>query len=233
MQTGPRRRIIANSAADPRPALEGCPLPQFRALLVVSVLAALPALGQDAGGRVARTQAEPDTVALSEAERRTRFPRALARRARGLGVILLREEVAAAKATDIDELFRTHAAIRALIPGRHVMATDATPCGRPMIYVDGKRTPPGAWEANRHRALLAEFVDLPEIEILEVHRSAELVAEPFLRHDIAVAREENESYPTRLGAAPGRPGFRTLDVVPRSCTRVVLIWTPEYEPPSD
>lgn len=183
---------------------------------------------QHAGGARASVAAA-DTTPLTADERRSRFPRVYERRARGLGVILDREQIAAVAAPDVDELFRRVPAVRALIPGRNALEANATPCGRPLLFIDAVRTPPLAWEANRHRADLSDFIDLKEIELLEVHKSAELITEPFLRVEMQAAQEENESYGRPIGSAPPR---RTI-ASPQSrrgtsCVRVVMLWTNQY-----
>ncbi|MHB1298168.1 MAG: hypothetical protein ACYC0B_06515 [Gemmatimonadaceae bacterium] len=202
---------------------------RFPFLMVM--VAGTQGISAQAGGARPAAAAKPadSAVVLNDAERRVRFPRVYERRARGLGVIMLREEIARVHAADSDELFRRVPKVRALLPGRNVMSEDASACGAPQLFIDAKRTPPLAWESNRHRLELADFIDLADIEILEVHKSAELVAEPFLRVDMGAAAPENESYPRPIGAAPRRTVVSSMARHEPSCVRVVLLWTNQYQ----
>ena len=195
------------------------------------MVAGTQGLAAQAGGArpAAGAKSGDSALVLTDAERRARFPRVYDRRERGLGVIMFREEIERVHAADSDELFRRVPRVRALLPGRHVMSETASPCGAPQLFIDTRRTPPLAWESNRHRLELSDFIDLADIEILEVHQSAELVAEPFLRVEMGAAAPENESYPRPIGSAPRRTVVSSMARHEPSCVRVVLLWTDQYQ----
>ena len=141
------------------------------------------------------------------------------RQAKGLGAVQFSQDLAPYRGLTTDDLLRFNGELSAKLaaPAR---------CGRPVVYVDGHRTPPPSWEKMDPPPPLGDFVRVTDIVAVEAHTSADHLRESFLYDDpdafTPVARRAGAiTFGTTMN-----PGAVPLS---STCRRIVMIWTRFYD----
>ncbi|MHB1223464.1 MAG: carboxypeptidase-like regulatory domain-containing protein [Gemmatimonadaceae bacterium] len=145
--------------------------------------------------------------------------RILERRAKGLGAVQFTEDLVPYRGMTADDLLRFNGRLSARLaaPAR---------CGRPVVYVDGHRTPPPSWEKMDPPPPLGDFVRVGDIVAVEAHTSADHLREPFLYDDPeAFSPAARQAGPIVFGTTMN-PGAVPLS---GTCRRIVMIWTRFYD----
>lgn len=146
--------------------------------------------------------------------RRERLPRVDERAKKRLGVVMFAEDIPRYRQQTVDDL------LKAAPKFALILMSPPPSCGNRMVFLDGRRIPPAIFDAPSPRRRgdlrprgpddpvdfqpprLSEYVNLEEIEAIEVHRSAHFLGEWFI---------------------DAEPGARDRD-----CRRIVMIWTKRY-----
>ena len=167
--------------------------------------------------------------AVTVVARRQMLPRVYERIDKGHGAALFAEDIPQYRVGSVDDLLK-------FAPQFSSRIFTHLRCGRPLVFLDGKRIPPPIFTKDPPPAHkdprdfwppLSFFVSLKHVEAIEVHASPDFLKEPFLINGVGDVHlpELRSIGPIQLGYNPPKMGG--LDAA--SCQRVVMIWSKGYK----